>query len=97
MSYFTREFSAVIFTSADSFPPEVILEHVDSALKQDPLAANLNHFKVINELRRGNLKGSLPAVELLEKYYAGWPETDNARKLYEAVKILLEKRKVDKP
>ena len=84
-SYYTREFNAIVHNAANTLPPRVILEAINRALKSDPYSANLNVFKVNNELRFGELEAALPPLELLEKTYPEWEQTKSTRKLYNVV------------
>ena len=88
--YYVREANAALYGVADSLPPAVILSVVDSALEHDPNSANLLWYKIFQELKRGNLKAALPALERMERVDRDFKQTKDARRLFEAVRDKIE-------
>ena len=84
--YYVREAHAALNGVANFLPPVVTLEVIDAALRADPLNGGLLWYKIAQELRHGGFDEALKALEKLERVGPKWPETDNARKLFDALK-----------
>lgn len=85
-SFYTRESMAYMMMLASTYPPEVAIAVIDRSLRQDPYSPTLLWHKVFHELRRGNLDGALPPLLLLEEIGPAWPQTQNMRQVYEAIR-----------
>lgn len=81
-----REAEAVLRGITNALPPEMTLAAIDGALAHDPLSPNMLWHKTLQELRRGNLEGAQNAISLMEKSGPGWPQTENAKEIFKAVK-----------
>ncbi len=80
-----REAIASLHGIANSLPPEINLDAIDRALEGDPNSARLLWYKTMQELRRGRTDRAAAPLRRLERLGPGWPQTRNARQIFELV------------
>jgi hypothetical protein len=94
--YYVREASASVHMTASTLPPAVNKAAVERALWADPYSGTLLWYLVVANLRTANLKEAKAALDRLEAVAEGWPQLDNAKKLYGAIEEKVNELKAKK-
>lgn len=84
-AFYVREAYGSLNGVANFLPPEVTLQAIDEVLKFDPHNVVLLWYRIIQELRRGNLKAADAIIPKLERLGAGMEQVQNARLMRAAV------------
>ena len=91
-SYYVGSINATLFGVADFLPPPVVLYYLERSLAIDPNSPQTLWFMIMQHLRTGDLTKALPYLEHLERIGPGWPQTENARRVYLAVGQAVKQR-----